>query len=274
VKGTSLDEAPGRRDWSFRLQSPERYGNPPHRVPGAATPATCRPGLNEGSRGRNTMSTIERGTMKRAAVATPLTGAEMMRAVRDDGRRLITRLMWGALALTILVGVGLLAGGCGQQSEDRAASTPQSDQAVAASQGAAGPVVARAAGLQANGPAAGSPAPVAADSLPPDVAASVADGLVLAGTAVEITAEGSPDVVSVTLGDPTGGKHPFAFEASTGLWRAAYRVPVRSAGSRLSLSVTAHNASGRWRRVWTSFDVAGRGEEASAAVDSTSTVKP
>jgi len=197
----------------------------------------------------------------------------MLQAAREGGRTLLERVICGAVVMGLLVAAGLLAGGCGRQNEDRAASAPHSTQAVAASQSGVQPVDTRAAGMPAGEADGVAPTSVSADSLPPDVAASVLEGRVLPGSTVEITAEGSPDVVAVTLGDRTGGRQLFAFDASSGLWRVAYRVPVRTAGERIALSVTARNASGRWRRVWTFLSVESK-PEVDVPADSVSTGNP
>jgi len=88
------------------------------------------------------------------------------------------------------------------------------------------------------------------DFLPPDVVASETDLVAARGSIVEIVAEGSDDVVEMTLSD--GGRTPtaFRFDEGAGLWRASYRMPLRPASDRIGLSVTAKNASQRWRRVW------------------------
>jgi len=88
------------------------------------------------------------------------------------------------------------------------------------------------------------------DSLPPDVSASATDSLAVLGAVVEIQAIGSPDVVDMGLSDGIGREQPFAYDSTTKVWKALYRVPVRSPKDRLGLAITATNESGHWRRVW------------------------
>ena len=109
---------------------------------------------------------------------------------------------------------------------------------------------------------------MSADSLAPDVAASVEDTLVYAGTKVEITAEGSPDVASMTLTDGLGRKSPFGYDEQANRWRVLYRVPVRNPSDRIAVSVTARTESNRWRRVWVFLHVQREVNEAQAPADS------
>ena len=77
-------------------------------------------------------------------------------------------------------------------------------------------------------------------------------------------------MVGVTLGDRSGGHSPFAYDSGADLARVAYRVPVKPGTDRLPLSVTARNASGRWRRVWVFLNI----EREAAACDTLPMVKP
>ena len=92
-------------------------------------------------------------------------------------------------------------------------------------------------------------------TLPPEIVASVADSLVVPGSIVEITAEGSPDVTEITLSDGRGQSRPFVFDAAANLWRASYRVPLRSITEKVALSATATNGGSRWKRVWIFLNV-------------------
>lgn len=147
--------------------------------------------------------------------------------------------------------VVFLAVGCGKQEDGQAAGGAGGGQELLVAQ-AATPVETSPGSIQSEAVVAPGEgiAAVSADSLPPDVAATVGDTLVYPGGSVEITAAGSPDVVGVALSDGAGGKQPFAYEAGTDTWKVFYRVPMKSATERVALSVTAKNAAHRWRRVW------------------------
>lgn len=106
-----------------------------------------------------------------------------------------------------------------------------------------------------------------ADALPPDVAASVTETIATPGGVVEILAEGSPDVTSVTLTDAVGKKYPFTYQAATDRWRVLYRIPIRIKTEQLGLSVTAANGANRWKRIWVFVDI-GQGAESAAEADS------
>lgn len=215
------------------------------------------------------MSTIERVTGSRAGEAAPPTGAEVVGVLRDDSGRLLRRAGWGAATLVALIAAGVCAGGCGDRSSGRSAA--QAPQPAVVTPTSGGDVVAAGAtGLPSREPGSEALAAASVDSLAPDVAATLSEERVSAGTSVEITAQGSPDVVGVTLGDGSGGRAPFAYDASADLWRVAYRVPVRPGSERLALSVTARNAAGRWRRVWVFLNV----EQDTAVGDSVSSGKP
>jgi hypothetical protein len=169
--------------------------------------------------------------------------------------RMPSRRAWGGVVLVALVTVGFVACGCGAREDDAPMTTSATDQAAVLVPASGASPVARMAGVAAAEPTSEALAAASADSLPPDVAASVADTLVFAGGSVEITAEGSPDVVGVALADGVGRKQAFAYDAHADLWRVFYRVPVRPATGRLALSVTARNAAHRWRRVWVFLSV-------------------
>lgn len=92
-------------------------------------------------------------------------------------------------------------------------------------------------------------------TLPPEIVVNVTDSLVVPGSVVEITAEGSSDVTEIVLSDGRGQSRPFVFDASANVWRASYRVPLRSPTERLGLSATATNGGSRWKRVWIFLNV-------------------
>lgn len=216
------------------------------------------------------MNTNERNQSPRKAEPAPPTGAEVASAVRDGSGRLLRRAGWGSAILCALVVAGVCAGGCGQRAEKQSASLPAPQPAVVTHSGSVENAAARTVSMLGSEPSSEALAAASVDSLPPDVAATVSDTRILAGTSVEITAQGSPDVVGVTLGDGNGSKAPFAYDPSADLWRVAYRVPVRPKSEKLALSVTARNASGRWRRVWVFMDV----EKEAATADSVETPRP
>jgi hypothetical protein len=143
----------------------------------------------------------------------------------------------------------LLAAGCARHEDEQVSGGASADQAMVVAQSGT-PVRATQGAIPASAAAGEGIAAVSADSLPPDVAASVVDTLVYPGGSVEITAAGSPDVVSVTLSDGAGGKHPFAYDANSDTWKVFYRVPMKASTDRVALSVMARNATQRWRRVW------------------------
>ncbi|MEK7347590.1 MAG: hypothetical protein AABZ94_01830 [Candidatus Eisenbacteria bacterium] len=111
-----------------------------------------------------------------------------------------------------------------------------------------------------------APAAEGDGALPPEVVVSVPDSLAVPGSIVEITAEGSADVTAITLSDGRGQTRPFAYDAGANVWRASYRVPLRSATERLGLSATATNGGNRWKRVWIFLNVLPK--QTTAAVDS------
>ena len=153
--------------------------------------------------------------------------------------------------MLIMASVALtwLAVGCGQHESDQASTGTTASVAAVTDQAVtlpASPAVARA-----ESSAQAQPRGVtSADSLPPDVVASVADTMVVPGQVIEITAEGSDDVSQVTLVDGLGESYSFAFDSTARVWHVFYRVPVKLAAERLGLSVTARNNTDHWRRVW------------------------
>ena len=157
----------------------------------------------------------------------------------------------GAIALAAIP-LAFFAVGCGQESASRSSSVETAgEQAVAAS--ASGPVVPPIGAREAK-PVSEPVAAVANDSLPPDVAASVADTRVTPGSIIEVTAIGSPDVEEMVLADGIGRPQRFAYDRASDQWRASYRVPIKASG-RHGLSVTARSSIGRWHRVWVFVDV-------------------
>ncbi len=173
-----------------------------------------------------------------------------------------------ALGLTLVVAslaVGLLAIGCGKQEGETAATEATATKASAPGNAAtATNAVAPATSLtEATPPNADVPA--RADSLPPDIAASASEEFVAPGDIVEITAEGTTDVAEVTLTDARGKTQPLVYDASMGIWKTHYRVPLRTTTDRLGLSLTAKNGFNCWRRVWVFLNI----QKLGAGADST-----
>ncbi|HKQ59107.1 MAG TPA: hypothetical protein VJY35_14700 [Candidatus Eisenbacteria bacterium] len=161
-----------------------------------------------------------------------------------------TMFTGGALALASIALV-CLAVGCGQEKKHASSTTRAvasgnaSPDLVAASAPSAMPIELS----QESQTGADEEVAKLGDAPPPEVTASVADTLVIPGTIIDITAEGSPDVTEVTLSDGIGRKQAFTYDAGSALWHTSYRVPMR-VPERLGLSVTATNSLSRWRRVW------------------------
>ena len=226
------------------------------------------------------MQRIERGPRPSTPQQASPTAGEGVLPSRHEAHRLMIRAAWGAAVLLMVLAAGFLALGCGPQKNDRVSTVPEPATAVGG-QSQSGTTALPAS---TSGPAKVTREPnseelaaASVDSLSPDVAASASDTPVVPGTAIEITAEGSPDVVAITLGDDSGSKQAFAYDSSADLWRAAYRVPVKIKTARPALSVTARNASGRWRRVWVFLNIAGsqaQAGEQSGAADTVVTGRP
>ena len=140
------------------------------------------------------------------------------------------------------VSIGLIAGSCGEKQDDTTSAAAQPLASAAPSEVAT--VVSHVPAPATEGGEVSS-----AESLPPEVTASVSDTLVSPGSAIEITAEASVDATDLSLWDGVGKRQPFSYDEAGKVWHVFYRVPLRSA-DRLALSVTAKNEGGRWRRVW------------------------
>jgi hypothetical protein len=196
------------------------------------------------------------GTGPRYARRSPETGEEFIMLRTIESRLLLL----SALALAVA------ALGCNRGNGDpiskgavhdggavaaRPASTPSSggDGSIAVTTAAVGGVAETP--LEAESTPRGEDTEVTpAEYLPPDVAVPTSEMLVTPGSVVEITAEGSSDVVEVVLTDDLGTTTNLQYDGSAGLWRTSYRVPLRMKGERVGLSVTAKNGTQRWRRVW------------------------
>jgi hypothetical protein len=198
------------------------------------------------------------------------------------GKRIVKS---GTVAILSAAAIAFLAIGCGEQKTktnvQQAATSGVAEGTLAATGEKTPAVVATAEGTTAEGEATtlgsttGEATPAAegiagenkADALPPDVAATVCEAIAAPGGVVEILAEGSPDVTSVTLTDAIGTKYPFTYQAATDRWRVLYRVPIRTKTEQLGLSVTAANGANRWKRIWVFVDI-GQGAAGMAEADS------
>jgi len=84
----------------------------------------------------------------------------------------------------------------------------------------------------------------------PDLLAKVSKETVARGETIDITAQGSSDVVEMILSDGYGTTQALQFDAESSKWKTAYRVPLNMRLDRLGLSIKAKNDDNRWRRVW------------------------
>ncbi len=164
--------------------------------------------------------------------------------------------MWGRTAwVTAAATLAFLALGCGEQKKQTAVATG----AAPVEQAAKTPAVIAAASTTT--PEAGvtlvkgGSAPE--DSLPPDVTAFAPDSTIAPGTVIEITADASTDATSLILTDRLGHKYPFTYDGEAKGWRVHYRVPLRTEGDRLGLSITATNGANRFKRVWVFLNMQG-----------------
>src|SRR5262249_41191701 len=184
---------------------------------------------------------------------------------RKPGKKQSDRRMLALLGLELTglivaaVAIGLIVGSCGEKREDVASGV--------SAQPSSEPASATVASIASNRPARTQEGDevTSADSLPPEVNASVGDTLVIPGSAIEIDAQASVDATELSLWDGLGKRQLFTYDEEGKVWRAYYRVPLKSA-DRLGLSVTAKNGAGRWRRVWVFLHVE---RESSVQADST-----
>lgn len=198
----------------------------------------------------NTMNTKKNGT----PIASATRFDETLEFARSRGRRRQQALLgaWvGATGLALLATIALLEGcSSGSSSHAQNASGPapsasSSDQNVVASM----PTAENLDDLGYSQPARIETSRDV-DSVPPDVVAAVSDTFVTAGQAVQVSVEGTNDITQMALADGRGDAIPMVRDASSNIWRASYRVPLRPRTDRLGLAVTAQNDAHRWRRVW------------------------
>ena len=107
----------------------------------------------------------------------------------------------------------------------------------------------------------------------PDLLAKVSKETVARGETIDISVQGSADVIEMILSDGYGTTQALQFDAESSTWRTAYRVPLNMWLDRLGLSIKAKNDDNRWRRVWVFLNlpentVAKAVPEASATADS------
>ena len=108
----------------------------------------------------------------------------------------------------------------------------------------------------------------------PDLLANVSKSTVARGETIDISAQGSSDVVEMILYDGYGTTQSLVFDADSNTWKTAYRVPLNMKLERLGLSIKAKNGDERWRRVWVFLNlpenaVAKEAPESSAVGDTT-----
>jgi len=158
------------------------------------------------------------------------------------------------VALTV---VALMAVGCSQKEGEMtsSAATPgrvalAGHSSVEQASHAETSTAVEPAGTAGPGREQGTVDAAAAESLPPEIDATVAETPVEPGTVIEISAVGSSDVTEMVLRDALGKSYPMTRNEETGTWRVFYRVPMKVTGDRLALSVTARNGVNQWRRVW------------------------
>ena len=164
-----------------------------------------------------------------------------------------------ALGITVIVAslaVGLLAIGCGQQQSETGTTESGTIQSADAGKApVAANTAASATGIKETTPQADQAAAAAGDSMPPDILAKASADYVTPGEIVEITAQGTPDVVEVILKDGRGKTQPLVYDQEAAAWRGRYRVPLQPATERLGLSVTAKNGEKLQHRVWVFLQV-------------------
>lgn len=157
-----------------------------------------------------------------------------------------------------ITAVAFLAVGCGQKREGEVTSNVAATPGPVALAGHTTLEQASAAdaatGLESAEPAGsgqeGALDAAAAESLPPEIDATVSETPVAPGTVIEISAIGSSDVTEMVLRDALGKTYPMTRIEETGAWRVFYRIPMKVAGDRVALSVTAKNGVNQWKRIW------------------------
>lgn len=180
---------------------------------------------------------------------TPEPGADQEARKAATKRVLRSAAGLGLLLLVAPLIAVLVMFGCGgePQSASSSSSGDASTQTLVVS-GPAGAGTSAVAAVQQQGEAGQTE--LAAEDLIPDLTVSVEDTTVVPGEYVEILARGTEDVDRIVMYDGLHERRAFAFDSTTGLWKAYYRVPLQPRSPRIALSVTASNHAARWRRVW------------------------
>ena len=158
------------------------------------------------------------------------------------------------ITLAGITAVAFLAMGCGQKREGQAVSSVTTTQgpAALASQEQATPTETGTqieAVPRVESQTQGTVDAAIAESLPPEIDATISEEPVAPGTVIEISAVGSSDVTEMVVQDSRGKTYPMTRIDDTAAWRTYYRLPIKVT-DRVALSVTARNGVNQWKRVW------------------------
>jgi len=166
-------------------------------------------------------------------------------------------------ARIMLVGfavVAFMAVGCGQKREGQVTSgiaeTSPSGPVALAGHTAREQATPAETGTRLESAGTGVGAPdggldaAAAESLPPEIDATVSEEPVGPGSVIEISAVASSDVTEMIVTDARGKTYPMTRIDETGAWRVFYRMPMKIVGDGVALSVTGRNGVNQWKRVW------------------------
>jgi len=164
----------------------------------------------------------------------------------------------------------VLLSGCGEKSTSTSVAETSPPPAVEN----AVPAVATVPAAPARNAALsqGSTSNGAEPSLPPEIALGELDTLVTPGQAVHVTVYGTPDVSEVSLCDGRNDHQALVHDAQHDTWSVDYRVPLRMKSDRIGLSLTAKNATNRWRRVWVFLKVGSTSDATAHAGNAPATV--
>lgn len=179
---------------------------------------------------------------------TPEPGADQEARKAATKRVLRSAAGLGLLLLVAPLIAVLVMFGCG--GEPQSASSSSSGDASTQTLVVSGPAGAGTSAVAAVQQGEAGQTELAAEDLIPDLTVSVEDTTVVPGEYVEILARGTEDVDRIVMYDGLHERRAFAFDSTTGLWKAYYRVPLQPRSPRIALSVTASNHAARWRRVW------------------------
>src|SRR5262249_20208491 len=182
------------------------------------------------------MDRKNRSTPNRADAHNALEAAQLMALETEKRRERAMFSAWASVtAMALVATIGLIEG-C---AHDR---TVASDVSSSATQQA---TVASTEAMQPGGTASPQSRPVEVTdeqrSLPPDIVATASDTFVQPGQPIQVTVQGTPDVVEMALSDGRGEPLPMVRDSTEDTWRVGYRVPLKPRDSRIGLSVTAKN---------------------------------